>query len=101
MASRQTIADVVAVLEQYFDGLYNADSKLLASVFHKDARYVNAQYGDYMNYSMSEYFKIVDSRIPPSENDQGRTDEIISIEFRRNRNGDRQSVHANVRSTLP
>ena len=75
------MSDVVEVLERYFDGLYYANSKKLASVFHPDARYINATDGDYMNYSMSEYFEVVDQRSPPAENGQERLDNIISIEF--------------------
>lgn len=75
------MSDVVDVLERYFDGLYYANSKNLAVVFHPDARYINATDGDYMNYSISEYFEIVDQRKPPAENGEERLDNIISIEF--------------------
>ena len=41
--------DVVVILQIYFDGLHHADSKLLAEIFHPDARYVNAVKGEYMS----------------------------------------------------
>lgn len=73
--------DVGGILQTYFDGLYHADSKILADIFHPDARYVNTVKGDYMNYSISEYFKIVDQRKSPASQGEPRNDRIQSIEF--------------------
>lgn len=81
MVDRQHLTNVIGVLESYFDGLYYADSNKLADVFHSDARYINATEGDYMNYSMPEYFEIVGRRTPPAENGEERSDNITSIEF--------------------
>ncbi len=73
--------EIEVVLNNYFTGLYHADSSVLASVFHPDARYVNTVIGDYMNYSITEYFDIIDRRTPPSANAEARADQIISIEL--------------------
>ncbi len=81
MADQQDLSGLARVVEAYFDGLYHADSKILAGVFHSDARYVNAVDDDYMNYSIAEYLKIVDQREPPSSSGQNRSGAIISIEF--------------------
>jgi len=81
MAVRQAISDIEAVLETYFEGLYYADSKKLAEVFHRDARYVNTVEGDYMNFSSQEYFDIVDHRVAPASSAEARADRIISIEI--------------------
>ncbi len=81
MAMRQNIADVVGVLEAYFEGLYHADSKKLAEAFHRDARYVNTIESDYMNHSVPEYFDIIDRRTPPANRGEIRSDRIISVEF--------------------
>jgi len=81
MAERQHLSDVVDVLEVYFEGLHHADSKKLAKVFHRDARYVNTVEGDYMNYSIPEYFDIVDSRESPASSGEARAERIISVEF--------------------
>jgi len=81
MARRQDLADVASVLEAYFEGLYRADSNKLAEVFHRDARYVNTIEGDYMNYSIPEYFDIIDHRTPPASRGETRSDRIISVEF--------------------
>ncbi len=81
MAGRPDFADVVGVLEAYFEGLHCADSKKLAQVFHRDARYVNTTEGDYMNHSIPEYFDIIDRRTPPASSGETRLDRIISVEF--------------------
>lgn len=93
MTQRSDFNDVAEVMEAYFEGLYQADSTLLSSVFHPDARYVNAVEGDYMNYDMPTYFEIVDARDAPSATGQARADKILSIEF-----GGTQTafVHANM-----
>lgn len=94
MAQRSDFNEVAEVMEAYFEGLYQADSKLLLAVFHPDARYVNAVDGDYMNYDMPTYFEIVDGRDAPSATEQARADKILSIEF-----GGTQTafVHASMR----
>lgn len=74
-------ADILNILEGYFDGLYHADTKKLRLVFHPDARYVNMIADDYMNKSLSEYFEIVDRRTPPASKGEPRADRIFSIEF--------------------
>ena len=81
MSGRQEMTDIAGVLGNYFDGLYYADSKKLAAVFHPDARYINVNDGDYMNYSMAEYLAVIDERTPPAENGEARLDKILSIEF--------------------
>ena len=81
MADPQNFAEVTAVMEGYFDGLYHADTTRLAKVFHPDARYINLIEDDYMNKSMVEYFEMVDRRIPPASKGEIRNDRLFSIEF--------------------
>ena len=81
MAEQQAFADVTAIMTGYFDGLYHADTKQLAQVFHPDARYVNMIESDYMNKSLSEYFAMVDKRTPPASTGEVRDDRIFSIQF--------------------
>ncbi len=73
--------EVVALMRAYFEGLFRADSALLAEVFHGEARYVNATPGDEMNHDMPTYFGIVDRRTPPAELGDPRDDRIVSITF--------------------
>ncbi|MEP2990006.1 MAG: nuclear transport factor 2 family protein [Parasphingorhabdus sp.] len=81
MLDSQAFFEVNRVMQGYFDGLYHADTKILAEVFHPDARYVNMIEGDYMNRSLARYFEMVDRRTPPAETQQPREDRIFSIEF--------------------
>jgi len=81
MASKQSFEQIMTVLESYFEGLYQADSDILKPLFHADARYINTVAGDYMNYSMIEYFTIVRDRRSPATHGQLREDHIISLEF--------------------
>ena len=95
MTVRQEMNDLVRVLESYFDGLYFADSKILSDVFHREARYVNTVEGDYVNYSVAEYFEVVDGRKPPASDGQVRADRVLSIEF-----GSPQMAFAKVAMTM-
>ncbi len=81
MANQQAFADVTNIMTGYFDGLYHADTRQLAEVFHPDARYVNMLEGDYMNKSLDEYFAMVDKRTPPANRGEVRDDRIFSIQF--------------------
>jgi len=73
--------DIVSLMESYFDGLYLADNKILADVFHSDARYVNMTKGQYINCSRSEYLKIIRQRTPPASQGEQQNNQILSIEF--------------------
>jgi hypothetical protein len=73
--------DVVALMQAYFEGLYRADSAILATIFDGEARYVNATPGDPMNHDMPTYFCIVDSRTSPADRGDRRDDRIVSITF--------------------
>jgi hypothetical protein len=75
------LENVERALHCYFEGLYHADSQLLAKAFHPDARYVNAMSGNYSNLSMSEYFKVIDQRHSPAKNHDDYHCKIISIEL--------------------
>jgi len=81
MANPEDFAEIGKVMEGYFDGLYHADTKRLADIFHPDARYVNMIDGDYMNKSLAEYLEMVDRRTPPASKGDARQDRIFSIEF--------------------
>lgn len=49
-------AALVAVLRDYFDGLYHCDTTKLATVFHPQATYANATEGKLLKLGMDEYF---------------------------------------------
>jgi hypothetical protein len=74
-------SEVIAVLDDYFEGLYRSDSKILRRVFHPSALYACATDGTVLTLRMDEYFPIIDKRPSPASRDEPRTDRIIAIEF--------------------
>ena len=73
--------DVMGVISDYFDGLYNSDTSKLANVFHPMAQYVCVTDGTFLYRTMGEYFPIVDQRPSPASRKEARHDHVISIEF--------------------
>ena len=73
--------EMTAVLKDYFDGLYNSDTKILSRVFHPEAHYFCATDGKLLHLDMGEYFPVVDKRPSPASKGEVRADRIISIEF--------------------
>lgn len=74
-------ADVVGVLQDYFDGLHHSDTERLRRVFHPQAVYATASKGKPLILRMEEYFPIVDARPSPASKGEPRTDEVVSIVF--------------------
>lgn len=74
-------AAVIAVLSDYFDGLYDSDTKRLRRVFHPLAYYTCATAEPMLHMGMPEYFALVDKRASPASRGEARTDNILSIEF--------------------
>jgi Putative lumazine-binding len=72
---------ITSVLEDYFEGLYRSDTKILKRVFHPAAIYACATDGTLLTLRMDEYFPIVDKRVSPASRGDARTDRIVSIEF--------------------
>jgi hypothetical protein len=72
---------VVAVLHDYFEGLYRSDTQILRRVFHPAALYACATEGTLLALNMGEYFPIVDRRASPASRGEARADRIIGIEF--------------------
>lgn len=72
---------VIAVLQDYFEGLYRSDSTLLRRVFHPAALYACASDGNLLALDMEQYFAVVDQRPAPAGRGDARTDRILSIDF--------------------
>jgi 4-oxalocrotonate tautomerase len=72
---------VIALLQDYFEGLYEGDTARLARVFHPQARYNCATDGQLVHLDMAEYFPLVERRPSPRSRQHARTDRILSIEF--------------------
>lgn len=74
-------AAVTLVIEDYFEGLYRSDTRLLRKVFHPKALYACATDGTLLTLGMEDYFPVVDKRASPASHGHPRSDRIISIEF--------------------
>ena len=72
---------IVAVLQDYFDGLYHSDAARLQRVFHPQAIYACATEGSLLHMGMAEYFGVVAKRPSPASRDEVRRDRIVGIEF--------------------
>ena len=72
---------VIAVLQDYFEGLYRSDTRILGKVFHPQAIYACATDGTLLALRMEEYFAVVDKRPSPASRDEARTDRVLSIDF--------------------
>lgn len=75
------LAAVEAVLQTYFDGLYEADVAKLAAVFHPCAHLYSDRDGQVMDLPREEWFANVRSRGAPKERGLARADRILSIDF--------------------
>lgn len=74
-------AEVVAVLQDYLDGLHHSDTRLLRRVFHPDAVYATATPEPPLILRMEAYFPVVDARPSPASRGEPRTDAIDHIAF--------------------
>lgn len=72
---------VNTVLQNYFDGLYGSDTRILRTVFHPAAIYACATGETLLRLNMEDYFALVDQRPSPASLGQARTERVISIEF--------------------
>jgi len=73
--------EVSAVLQTYFDGLYESDTAKLGRALHPRALYASATEGKLLHLTMEEYFPIVDKRPSPASRREARRDKVLSIEF--------------------
>jgi hypothetical protein len=71
---------LIGQIEQYFDGLYESDTKRLRGVFHPQATYTCATEKPILHMNMPDYFALVDKRPSPKSQGQKRQDRIVSIE---------------------
>jgi hypothetical protein len=72
---------VTNVISNYFDGLYNSDTSMLAEAFHSRAHYICATDSIMLHLNMDEYFSMVDKRPSPASRGEKRNDRILSVEF--------------------
>ena len=72
-------AALAATMQDYFDGLYESDTRKLARAFHPRAVYACATEGKLVHLTMPEYFPVIDKRPSPASRGEARRDEIVSV----------------------
>ena len=72
---------LIAVLQDYFDGLYESDTLRLRRVFHPLATYTCATEKPILHLGMGDYFALVDKRPSPKSRNETRRDRILSLEL--------------------
>jgi hypothetical protein len=72
---------VIAVLHNYFDGLYGSDTQLLRQAFHPQAMYACATEGRLLQLNLADYLAVVDKRPSPASRGEPRHDRVLSVEF--------------------
>lgn len=81
MSDKTALDAVLEVVQTYFDGLHHSDTARLRRVFHPKAQYVCVSDGTLLYRDMETYFDVVDKRPSPASRGEGRTDELVSVEF--------------------
>lgn len=74
-------AEIVALMETYFEGLYRADSTMLRRVFHPRLAYICAVEGDELYLDLEAYMARIDGREPPAERGDPRDEAILEVAF--------------------
>ena len=79
---KSDVAEVEQVLQVYFDGLYEGDTKKLAAAFHPSSHlYSVGVDGKAADFPRADWFKMVQSRKSAKQNGSERRDRIVSIDF--------------------
>jgi len=76
------VAEVEKVLQVYFDGLYEGDTKKLGAAFHPSSHlYSVAADGKAADFPRADWFKMVEGRKSAKASGSERRDRIVSIDF--------------------
>ena len=76
------VAEIEKVLQVYFDGLYEGDTKKLGQAFHPAAHLYSAgSDGKAADLPRADWFKSVESRPSGKAKGSERRDRIVSIDF--------------------
>jgi len=77
----QTLPELLAAVQLYFDSLYYCDTTMLNTVFHPSSSLFDADEDDIFIESIESFSTDVGGRVSPASKDQDREDEILSIDF--------------------
>ena len=72
--------DIEAVLQTYFDGLYEGNTTKLASAFHDVAHLFASEDGKLADMSREQWFDLVKSRQSAQSRDLPRRDWVVQID---------------------
>jgi len=76
------VAEIEKVLQVYFDGLYEGDTKKLAEAFHPASHlYSAASDGKAADLPRGDWLKWIESRESAKKKGSARADRIVSIDF--------------------
>jgi Putative lumazine-binding len=76
------VSAVEKVLQVYFDGLYEGDTRKLGEAFHPASHlYAASGDGKASDWPRGEWFKMVESRPSGKAKGSARADRIVSIDF--------------------
>ena len=73
-------AEIVKVLQDYFDGFYASDVEKLKGVFHPNCHLLSATDGPLTDDDMDAVYARVAGRRPPAAENQKRLDRVLSID---------------------
>lgn len=79
--TKDDFKDVSTLMQDYFDGLYQADSQVLRGVFHPNLAYVCATKDDPLYLDLEQYMERIDAREAPAKRGDVRHEEVLSIAF--------------------
>ncbi len=71
------IAELVAAMDAYFDGIHHGDTELLGSVLHPDIRLVCRR--DDLSIGRDEYLALVGGRPSAAARGDARYDEVLAV----------------------
>ncbi len=72
--------EILAVLQDYFDGFYASDVDKLKGVFHPNCHLISATGGPLVDDPMDAVYARVAGRRPPAADKQKRLDRVLSID---------------------
>lgn len=74
-----SIAEITAVLNDYFDGLYDGDLEKFGRVFHPSSHLYATDGTNVTDMPRATYFEMIGGRASPREQGLARHDRILSI----------------------
>ena len=77
--SDSSIGEITALLEDYFDGLYDGDLDRFERIFHENAHLYLTDGAEVTDMSRAQYFDLIKSRESARSQSLSRNDRILTI----------------------